>query len=348
MRRLGLPWGRLGAVTVLAAVAIGNLVLVGDRPPGDAGRASATQGRDLRLFLPRPADGVVTVVDAERRRVGELAVPQLAPGRPPPGLIATGGGLVAYGADARGPGAYRVDPRGRAPARRLGFARHLVPSATPGRVWLTGAAGRGPAAVREVTLDGRVTVPRGPRPPRGPILAATARGLVIGGDGLTLWDPVSGAVRRRLPGRFLLAARGARVALCARACPGVVIADVVTGRRRSAGPPAGHRFTPTGRGVFSPDGRLLAVPVRAREDGRRFAGLVHVASGRAAAIRRLPLRGPAWALTWAPEGRLLLTAAEGAPLRSLDVDRARVRVVLRRLRHPVAGMVALRVAAPVP
>ncbi len=92
-----------------------------------------------------------------------------------------------------------------------------MPSASEGRVWLALLDPESPEtirnlrALREVTVDGRVTVPdSGPPPCRGPtVLAAVTDGLLCQDeDGVRVWNPATGDVIRDLPGPFVAATHG--------------------------------------------------------------------------------------------------------------------------------------------
>jgi hypothetical protein len=81
------------------------------------------------------------------------------------------------------------------PARELGTAHQFVRSATEGRVWLAGTNCHRSrmTGVREVTVDGRVTVSSSRRVPSAWVVGATERGLVLMRRRTTfVWDPVSG------------------------------------------------------------------------------------------------------------------------------------------------------------
>lgn len=100
--------------------------------------------------------------------------------------------------------------------RWLGQSPYFLPSAHPGRVWLvTGSASTAAVnSVREVTVDGRITVAAA-NVPNGMIpVAADAGGLVLeGGDQLQVWDPRSDRTRTAVPGSYL-AASGDTLAWC--------------------------------------------------------------------------------------------------------------------------------------
>jgi hypothetical protein len=156
----------------------------------------------------------------------------------------------------------------------------FIPSATPDRVWVgvvdpkTIGSSRGLAAIREVAVDGQVTVPD-TKPPGGrwPVATTkTALAFQVSG-GLEVWDPVTGKVLRQLSGVFPVATYG--------------------------GPPPGtYRFDPY-EGAFSPDGRSIAVPVgtdpKAASQKWQLA-LVDIGAGTAMGVKGTSVHGYVWSL----------------------------------------------------
>ncbi|MGH9262493.1 MAG: hypothetical protein ACRD08_21760, partial [Acidimicrobiales bacterium] len=152
----------------------------------------------------------------------------------------------------------------------------FIPAAAPDRIWVgildptSPETERRLVAVREVAVDGRVTVadvrPAGGRWP----VAATSSGLVFqsqgsgpgGLDQLQLWNPRTGKVLRRLPGEHPVASHGDLLAWCRQPCARLQVTNVATGKQVQVRPPAGATAFAPYQGVFSPDGKLLAVPVR--------------------------------------------------------------------------------------
>lgn len=275
-----------------------------------------------RLYLAGRDPGTMTLVDvaagrAERRRVRELG-----PGDPPYMVAFTGGRVVVFALGRTS----TLAPDLHEPGLSLGEAWFFVPSATPGRVWLA-LLKRGQKrtaylrGLREVTVNGRTTMARTPRPPRWP-LAAVDGGLVMQGRTLFLWDPVSGRIVRRLPGVFPLAAHGSLLASCGRYCPGVYLADARTGERALVRPGRGWKFMETYDGAFSPDGRLLAVPAA----NRRLA-VIDVEARTARLIPGARIASDYQLLAWASSGWLYFNAGRGrigawrpgAPARRLGV-----------------------------
>jgi hypothetical protein len=240
-----------------------------------------------RLFL--SGDGELWVVDVAAERARRLRMTQLAGGDPPVRILRRDDGLVLWGYDV-----WRLDPRApqRPPRRILRRGWFFIASAHPDRVWVALLDPRSPAtvralrAVREITVDGKVTV-RDTRPPHGawPQLAVRA-GLLFGtrrGDWY-LWDPTARRVVRRwaqgalgYPG----AAYGDLIASCPEPCTSVRLTDVRTGVQRRAPAPRDWKLR-IWDSAFSPSGRTLAVPAqrRGRTDGPTRLALVDVARGQ--------------------------------------------------------------------
>jgi hypothetical protein len=153
-------------------------------------RAADAEPADTTLYL--AGDGELTVVDVEARTTRVVPLAELSPGDPPYRIVRAGDKLVLYNRDA----AYTVDLELKERPRRLAKAWFFMPSALPNRVWLAVLDPTSPetvralAAVREVAVDGRVTVPDvAPPGGRWPV-AAVADGLVFEGQrGLEIWIP---------------------------------------------------------------------------------------------------------------------------------------------------------------
>jgi hypothetical protein len=223
---------------------------------------------EARLVL--AGAGELWVVDVASGSVRHRRVPQLSGGDPPYWIVRRGGKLVLW--------SYRtllLDPASAAqPSTLVRDSWIFIPSAAPDRIWVgildptSPETERRLKAVREVAIDGRVTVADVP-PPQGrwPVaatrsaLAFQSHGSGQGGHQLELWNPLTGKVLRRLPGEFPVASYGDLLAWCRQSCERLHITDVATGEEAEVRPPTGATAF-WAQGVFSPDGRLLAVPVR--------------------------------------------------------------------------------------
>jgi hypothetical protein len=209
------------------------------------------------LFLAGREPGTMTRVDVTAGTATSHRVPQLNGGDPPYMVAYTGGRVVVFG-----PGRTTSLAPDLSDPRSLGEAWFFVPSATPGRVWNILLQGGNTATrirfrgVREVGVDGTPTQARHAPVPGWP-LGATRDGLLIQADNhLSVWDPISARIVRRVPGLLPLGIRPDLVAACPNTCKAVHFTDGRTVR----GP-----FENAISGAFSPDGRRLAV---ATESGR--------------------------------------------------------------------------------
>jgi len=195
------------------------------------GSAAAPAGR---LFLRNVREQSLTVVEVETGRATTVSLPELAPGDPPFNLIETGGMLVFYGEGAT----FVLDPNLDGPPRSLGESWYFVPSAREGRVWVALLDPESPdtvralRAVREVTVEGEVTVPDSGPPPSPNLVGAVADRLLFQDDGLEVWDPLTGEVTLRLPGPFAADTHGHLVAWCGYGCPRLYLTDVGTRAER--------------------------------------------------------------------------------------------------------------------
>lgn len=254
----------------------------GDRPRDRA----ADRAERPQLFL--SGDGELWVVDVAAERVRRLSMAQLSPGDPPVRILRRGSGLVLWGYDL-----WRLDPRApqERPRRILSRGWFFIGSAHPDRVWVALLDPRSPAtvralrAVREITVDGKVTV-RDTRPPRGawPQLAVRAGLLFATRQGnWELWDPTTRRVLRRWDGAFgdPGAAHGNLIASCPEPCTSVRLTDARTGGQRRVPVPRGWKLD-IWSGAFSPSGRTLAVAAQRTRppDGPARLALVDVARER--------------------------------------------------------------------
>jgi hypothetical protein len=164
-------------------------------------------------------------------------------------------------------------------------------------------------SVREVTVDGRVTVARSARPPRWPISGAVDRGLLVQHDVLELWDPATGKILQRLPGVFPVATRGSLVASCADGCPTLHVTDTRTGSDVPIRA-KGFHFTESYDGAFSRDGAYLALGARTMKGQPRVA-LVDVAGRAAKLVAGAPLAADYPLMTWSSSGWLFFDAGGG-------------------------------------
>ena len=236
--------------------------------------------------------------------------------------------------------------------RALGNATYIVPSASPGRVWLV-TAGPPPtaapnAAVAEVArsvsaADGQsgpaIMLPKGTS-----LIEGTQAGLLLGGqvnDAVELWTP--GARPRPLTyfsnpdvwfaadAQLIAFGSGCRYAgngaFTYQACRMLRVVNIVTGRRLSfPAPPGTLGWTPSGpNGVvdaISPANTMIVAQAAIRPARKATAELFIL---RLASARKRPAAVPQSAapvttlMTWSPSGSWLLYQGPGGRLRALRV-----------------------------
>jgi hypothetical protein len=219
-----------------------------------------------KLYL--AGDKELWVVDADSGRVWHRFSSQLASGDPPHKVLARGNRVVM--------------------GTPFGDRAIFLPSARRDRVWVVDLrSSSGTAfAVREVTVDGETTVAARRTPnPRWP-LGAVRDGLLLEGNGqVMVWNPRTDRVVHHVavPAGLMGPAAGDVVTACVDVyCPVLRLIDIRSGRVRVARTPAHMAFEPWA-GAFSPDDRLLALPVRGPGQpatAPRQLALIDVASGR--------------------------------------------------------------------
>jgi hypothetical protein len=254
---------RAGALVVVAAVlfvACGSEPQTVRRPIGTDESSSSP-----KLYL--AGDGELWVVDLSGD-VRHVELAELGPGDPPHRLVRRGDQLVAWGYET-----YLLDPELRAkPHVLVADSWFFIPSAHEDRIWVAILDPQSPdteralKAVREVTVDGRVTVPD-TRPPDGRWPErALDQGLLLPSRGepheWVVWDPVSERVRFRFDPDHIGPTHGSLIASCDDRCESLRITDVATGEEKTIGAPGGFGAFNAWLGDFSPDGSLLAIPVR--------------------------------------------------------------------------------------
>ena len=270
---------RAGAAAVglllLPGLALGVWLAFRSAPQLPAPPPAATSGPvagpgEARLFL--AGAGELWIVDVAGGSARHRSLPQLSGGDPPYWIVRRGDKLALWSYQT-----LTLDPGSSAaqPSTLVRDSWIFIPSAAPDRIWVgildltSPETERRLKAVREVTIDGRVTV-ADVRPPQGrwpggatsSALAFQSHGSGPGGDQLELWNPLTGKVLRRLPGEFPVASHGDLLAWCRQPCARLHVTNVATGKEIQVRPPADATGFAPEKGVFSPDGKLLAVPVR--------------------------------------------------------------------------------------
>lgn len=186
-------------------------------------------------------------------------------------------------------------------------ARRFVASGQPGRIWLV----PGDDSVTEVTLDGRVTVPRTPLPAGRsgqPVFVGAGVGSVLAIDNSPneFWDPRTG----RQFGNVEAEAQAARGSTLVAGWPSAVV-HLPDGRTAEITP---DFLAPTA--AISPDEQLVAVW---KEGGRAEQGdgpdpgfvLIDAVTG---AWRSIPVHGGAevTGLAWSPDGSWVFALGPGS------------------------------------
>jgi len=316
-RRVGA--GVLG-VTV-AVVVIAGAWAAADRE-GDVATPPATPGtaaRTDRLFL--AGDGEAWVVDPASETAQHLPMPELPPGDPLHRVVRRDGVLVAWAYETL------VLHPGDDPSSDVLVPDSLffIPSSSPDRVWV-GIVDESQedarlTAVREVAIDGRVTVPD-TRPPGGawPVAAVDGNLVFQQQDELLVWNPSTGREVDRLPGQLPVAWDGSLLAWCDGACRSINLKDLSSGETLTIEPPAGTTGFEALRGAFSPDGGSLAVAVRLGdgEDAGRQLALIDVPTGRTELVAEATVPTPYVFIDWAPSGdTVFITGGQNAGRRQV-------------------------------
>jgi hypothetical protein len=282
-------------------------------PPPAATSEPVTKPGEPRLVL--AGAGELWVVDVAGGSVRHRRFPQLSVGDPPYWIVRRGDKLVLWSYQT-----LTLDPSSTAqPSVLVRDSWIFIPSAAPDRIWVGILDPNSPeterrlAAVREVAVDGRVTV-GDVRPPEGrwPV-AATSSALVFqshgsgqGGDQLELWNPLTGKVLRRLPGDYSVASHGDLLAWCRQSCGRLHITNVATGKEIQVRPPAGATGFAPEKGVFSPDGKLIAVPVRTGPTWQ--LAVVDVGAGTATRIKGAAVQQDSVFVDWSASGETVFIA----------------------------------------
>ena len=265
------PWRTVVAVALALAViaTVGYAAATrtsSTRVATGPGRSSADQfivvdDGSARTTLINSNSGTTRVVELPHRTGGDF----------PYAILATSGYFVYVGSG--GTWATPVDVKG--PPRNLGMASYIVPSSTPGRVWLVAGAASGRSALttaQEVGVDGRYRGPVRSVPTGDAVVTGATEGVVLDtADGTVLWNPSSGRYGATIVGAHrsnLIDVQGSKLAWvgCTTegACTTAHVADLTTGQSRDyPAPPGTSGWISTGgegsRDAFSPDGRYLAV-----------------------------------------------------------------------------------------
>jgi hypothetical protein len=285
-----------------------------------AGCGSASQpAAGTHLYL--AGNGELWDVDVAHQRVRHLVRPTLDVGDVPHRILARGRRLVMGSA--------------------FGDSAYFLPSVRSDRVWVVDVSPFSGAvrAVREVTVNGVTVVPAiVPPQDRAPV-AAVDRGLLLpAGDGYYLWNPRTGFILRHLTvdSETLGPTAGSLLTSCVNPqCHALALTHARSGAQRVIRAPAGFTFEPW-TAAFSPDGRLLGIPVRVVADGPRQLALVDVARGRVAIVPDSTVSPGYTLVAWSASGDDVFLTGGGA------YATARV-LVGYRLRAPAAQAIDVHV-----
>jgi hypothetical protein len=239
-------------------------------PPSSEEPPAPELGEATGATLLVSSDTAFTLVDVDAGTTEVLPVDALAGGDPLLRLIRRGDTLVFYG---DGGDTYAAPLDAPSAARLLGESSYFLPSAHPDRVWLVsgGTSTAATSSVREVAMDGSVTVAEVDLPAGAIPVDAVTSGLVLQtSHGLQVWDPLTQELRAELPGEFPVAAMGDTLIWCADVCDRLQVTRVAAGEQRSIPAPAGLAYDGY-EGAVSPDGRRLAVPVAAPLDADGYS-----------------------------------------------------------------------------
>lgn len=332
---------------LVAGLAVAILVARAGRDEGTApsadDRTVAPRPPATRLFLQLLTGGEpLAVVDPASGTLRLLELPT-AGGDWLDRLHRTGDRFVWQGPG----GTYAIDADLRGPFQRISRWAFL-PSARDGRVWFIvgDQTRRGrPLSAIEMTVRGEVKrrLNLG-RPCRGPIVQALASTFVCQEDrSLLAFDLATGKTLSRVAGLFPFAADGTILVSCGRRCDAVRLTDIRTGRQASVEPPAPYRPVVGYDGAFSPDGRLVAVPVAPRgvagTSGRLRVALVDVRHATAQVIPGSRLAADYRKLAWSSSGELFF-ATGGGRLMRYRPGAARAEPLSVKLPAPVLDIAA--------
>ena len=310
---------------------------------GGSPRAAAPQSR----VSEQPAGTLVYVSGSNRLTAVDVATGRRRVRRVPsvascgPELHVTAGHVVFAGVQRGRTTVFAAPVSLARPPVRLGAAHAFVPAATEGRVWLAGLDCDRPAmvGVREVTVGGRVSVASRRRVPGSWLAAAVRGGLVVQrGRSLLVWDPSTGRTLRRLPLAAVTEAHGHLIVGCtARSrCRDLAIVDAATARSVVARPPR-RRHLDVGV-ALSPDGKLLAAPVRQKR--RWSVALVDTRSGATAIVRGSQSGTTYPQLSWSRSSGWLFIRARGGRVLAHRPEASRAVRLPLRLPHEAAAFAA--------
>jgi hypothetical protein len=311
------------------------------RPRPDAERVVAAWYRQPGHGGPVRWDGV-SIVDLDTGAVEDRRLPEYAAGDVQFKIVRIADRLVFRGSRGRRYGTFSTDPGLEERPMYLGRSWYFVPSAKPGHVWLTSLDRRPRESrgllkgVREVDLGGSVTA-REASPPDGWVVGTVTDGFVYQGeDALRVWDLRTRRVVRHIPGVFLVAQDGDRLATCDVRCAALVVTDLEAGQSRRIDAPDGWAFMGTYDGSVAPGGGVIATALK--KGGLYRLGLVDLEKGRAEIVRGARL-DPSFAVSaWSASGEWVVFNSGGGDLAAYNTSTGAVRAFSLGDDHVVTAM----------
>jgi hypothetical protein len=254
-----------------------------------------------------------------------------------PAVVPREGGLAVQGLDPEAGRSTLVvgTDLGAAPVV-LGSSGYFVSSPAQDRVWLAipaaGVVGPDGAlrAIREMTVDGEITLPDAAPPERSALLGVLPEGHVFRTPGgrVEVRDPARADPVLSVAADSVLGVGSGRLAWCTAGCLAVSVFEPGAARAWSIVRPADVvAFGETG--AFSPDGRYVAVPVGVRGAQGLHGAMLMVAVDRQAAwvipdSDGVPLDAP---VAWSPAGEWVFFGRSGNVLGAYRLGTTGVRRV---------------------
>ena len=351
-----------GAVLLLLRAASGGTSKVGMPPRHSSGPGLPAVGSPGHDVVVIDNDAIMTMVDFSTGARKTVTLANKGGGDYPDTVLATGGFFVYPGG---GGGTWVVPLDLSVPARLLGPSTDVIPSVTPGRVWLvtiSASSARAAAiAVQEVGANGRYRgsvyhVPPGFSPISGVVGGLVLVDTIGPQGGGVVWGPATGRFGTRFPGPNvgnLVDVRGSKVAWGAGCsadsiCTSLRVTDVRTGRSRDyPSPPGTFGWVSTGgegsRDAYSSGGHYLAVRAAhgAGELSASDVYVVNMTSGATSLVPDSTATSPYSRVAWLPNTLWVISASSTGSLSAYNVHDGK----LRSFATPCCGVALLSVVS---